>query len=403
MQIDLTLSQTLLENLGVEIGFYSVDGRIIFLNKAARAELNLSLDKISGGRIGEVFGHDWEALLLGRFSDLVASREVGMYSDTAQLSVGPRDLLSTYTLITEADGAITGILIAARDVTELKETQRSLVESHRFLETCQQMGKLTTFRINLESGVWAASDDVCHMLGCTPDQHYRLEDFESQLLPEDRDQWTSELKEVMRSGGTAEFDCRLKHLRTDAILSVRIGVWRGDSGAEQPNIISGVIRNISEFRAVEHQLIELAEKLRLEGEELSRKNIALTEFLSTINGEREKYRHEICESIRSRFTPFAARLLAAEKLTPAMQRELDGIFVLLNSGLAQSFTKLQSRLTPREFLICGFIKDGLSSKEIADALNVTVQTVEKHRYNLRRKLQLNKSDLNLATYLRQSL
>ena len=45
-------------------------------------------------------------------------------------------------------------------------------------------------------------------------------------------------------------------------------------------------------------------------------------------------------------------------------------------------------LSPREVEIVAFIQKGLSSKEIADLLSVSVKTIEVHRYNILRKLNL---------------
>jgi two-component system invasion response regulator UvrY len=45
-------------------------------------------------------------------------------------------------------------------------------------------------------------------------------------------------------------------------------------------------------------------------------------------------------------------------------------------------------LSHREIEIIAFIKKGFSSKEIADALNISVKTVEVHRYNILKKLNL---------------
>src|SRR5439155_7512826 len=45
-------------------------------------------------------------------------------------------------------------------------------------------------------------------------------------------------------------------------------------------------------------------------------------------------------------------------------------------------------LSQREIEIISFIKQGFSSKEIGDQLNISVKTVEVHRYNILRKLNL---------------
>jgi len=45
-------------------------------------------------------------------------------------------------------------------------------------------------------------------------------------------------------------------------------------------------------------------------------------------------------------------------------------------------------LTPNELKLCAYLRMNLSSKEIAQLLNITVKGVEVARYRLRRKLQL---------------
>ncbi len=45
-------------------------------------------------------------------------------------------------------------------------------------------------------------------------------------------------------------------------------------------------------------------------------------------------------------------------------------------------------ISKRELDIIGFLKQGLSSKEIAQSINLSVKTVEVHRYNILKKLSL---------------
>lgn len=58
-------------------------------------------------------------------------------------------------------------------------------------------------------------------------------------------------------------------------------------------------------------------------------------------------------------------------------------------------------LSQREIEIIAFIKRGFSSKEIADALNISVKTVEVHRYNILKKLNL-KNSAALVNFINNS-
>jgi len=55
-------------------------------------------------------------------------------------------------------------------------------------------------------------------------------------------------------------------------------------------------------------------------------------------------------------------------------------------------------LTEREMQIINFIKEGLSSKEIASGLNISLKTVEVHRHNILKKLKL-KNSASLVNFI----
>jgi two-component system invasion response regulator UvrY len=58
-------------------------------------------------------------------------------------------------------------------------------------------------------------------------------------------------------------------------------------------------------------------------------------------------------------------------------------------------------LSARESGVIALIKEGMSSKEIAEVLAISTKTVEVHRYNILRKLNL-KNTASLVNYINQS-
>jgi DNA-binding NarL/FixJ family response regulator len=55
-------------------------------------------------------------------------------------------------------------------------------------------------------------------------------------------------------------------------------------------------------------------------------------------------------------------------------------------------------LSSRELQIIGFVRKGATSKDIASVLNITFRTVETHRYNILKKLQV-KNSTSLVNYM----
>ena len=67
------------------------------------------------------------------------------------------------------------------------------------------------------------------------------------------------------------------------------------------------------------------------------------------------------------------------------------------------FNKLKDRfpdLTPNELKLCAYLKMNLSTKEIAQLMNITIKAVEVGRYRLRKKLHI-QPETNLYDFLIQ--
>ena len=73
-------------------------------------------------------------------------------------------------------------------------------------------------------------------------------------------------------------------------------------------------------------------------------------------------------------------------------------FTNRNSEFIERLDKAHPTLTRTQFKVCLYLYSGYSSKDIAEQLNLTKQSVENHRYRLRKKFHLNKLQ-NLMTYL----
>ena len=92
---------------------------------------------------------------------------------------------------------------------------------------------------------------------------------------------------------------------------------------------------------------------------------------------------------------------------PALKPDdIDKVRVGLSRILGEEIDDFQnnlSRLSPRELDISEMIKKGMSTKEIASGLDLSPETVHKHRQSIRKKLQIDSRGVSLASYLRTRL
>jgi DNA-binding CsgD family transcriptional regulator len=82
-------------------------------------------------------------------------------------------------------------------------------------------------------------------------------------------------------------------------------------------------------------------------------------------------------------------------LRDSMVHALDSVL----EGDSSDFVKLAGILTTREIQICDLIRSGLTSKQIGAALQVSAETVEASRANIRKKIGLRHSHERLTTWL----
>ncbi len=143
-----------------------------------------------------------------------------------------------------------------------------------------------------------------------------------------------------------------------------------------------------------------AEELLLEQRvSLEQKNIALKEILVQIELEKKGIKDAVMENVTNIVFPSLDKLKARSKHKEQIEIVKDNLKSVTSSfGSRIGDSKLS--LTPREMELCNYIKEGLSSKDIAALQNISLQTVHKHRYKIRKKLGILNDDVNLVTYLK---
>jgi PAS domain S-box-containing protein len=160
-------------------------------------------------------------------------------------------------------------------------------------------------------------------------------------------------------------------------------------------------RDITERKEFEEILRRKTEELKVERETLIEKNIALKQILDHIASEKKAYSHKLHRELEKAIMPIIKKL--SKKIDKKWLADIESLESALNGILARDqadFEGRYSKLTSRESEICALIKEGTTSKQISQSLNISLATVLKHREIIRKKLGITNIDISLATYLR---
>lgn len=151
---------------------------------------------------------------------------------------------------------------------------------------------------------------------------------------------------------------------------------------------------------------DITERMQSEME-LKKKTSELEDINTALNillKKREKDNQEIEQKIYSNcdlmILPFLHKL--RNSLSDDLQQRLVDILEASLKEILSPFAKKLSdpliMLTPSEIQIASMIKQGLANKEIAQTLSISKRTIETHRANIRKKLDLKNKKLNLKSY-----
>ncbi len=159
-------------------------------------------------------------------------------------------------------------------------------------------------------------------------------------------------------------------------------------------------REIEEHKKSEKELIDSKAELKMQKIALENKNMVLGEIIAQIEIEKNKIKEEISVNVERIIYPLLERLNSENGATSyinLIRNHLEN----LTSSYGKNITKMNYKMTPREIELCNMIKSGLSSKDISKISNISIKTVDKHRRNIRKKLDITKRKVNLTSLLRE--
>jgi PAS domain S-box-containing protein len=169
----------------------------------------------------------------------------------------------------------------------------------------------------------------------------------------------------------------------------------------KPTAVLEFSTDTTEHRQAELALIERGNELENKTHELEEVNAALRVLLKHRDEDKKGLEDKVVANVKKLVFPYV------EKLNNSRLNDRQMVYLnIIKSNLEDIITpflhQLSSKysdLTPNEIQVAGFVKEGKTTKEIAELSNSSTGAINFHRNNLRKKLGLRNSKTNLRSFL----
>lgn len=158
---------------------------------------------------------------------------------------------------------------------------------------------------------------------------------------------------------------------------------------------------ITALKVTEKALKKSQETLMEQKQSLEEANIAMKVLLKQREQDKLDLEKKVLSNVKDLVLPYVDKLKNA-RLKPkdrTLVEIVDEHLQDIISPMLQRLSNASLILTPQEMQVAALVKDGRTSQEIADILNVAETTVNFHRKNLRIKFGLRNKRTNLRSYL----
>jgi PAS domain S-box-containing protein len=139
----------LLESAPWAIGYYDMKGKLVVCNTLAARNLGGVPGDFEGKMVEELFGPPWPRVVRERMRAAAGQEEMQSYEDQMTLVTGTRWYATTYSRVRNTEGRIVGVQIVSADITEQKETEKSLREQQNVLTHLSRVASLGELTSNI--------------------------------------------------------------------------------------------------------------------------------------------------------------------------------------------------------------------------------------------------------------
>jgi len=161
------------------------------------------------------------------------------------------------------------------------------------------------------------------------------------------------------------------------------------------------VRQLQEVEKRYMAFLDTNEKLSMNKMMLEESNTALRVLLKKRDEDRVETEEKMIYNVKELIKPYIEKLKETE--LSALQSALLSVVELNIDDIISPFVRDMSlkfmKLTPMEIQVANLIKQGKTTKQIAELMNLSGRTIETHRKKIRTKIGIGNKKANLRSHL----
>jgi PAS domain S-box-containing protein len=366
-------------------------GEFTYISPVVKNVLGYEPDEITGMHFLKLVHQEDHNLLTRKFSEL---RE-GVVSQDEYRVIGKSGnvkwVRSQTSPILDIGGFAggRGILV---DITEHKRAEEAL---HRVKENFRRSlveSPLGVRIVTSEGETIYANPAILDIYGYDSIEELNTTPIRNRYTRESYDEFRIR-REKRRQGVDVPSEYTVDIIRKDGGVR-HLRVFRKEILWDDERQYQVIYQDITEHKRAEEALVA-------KSGQLEETNTALRVLLQHMKDDQQKIERRITANIRKLVLPNLEKLRGLN-LNGLQASCLDIVTVNLlqvTSPFLQNLAACFADFTPREIQVANMIRQGKTSKEIANIFNTSIRNIDFHRDNIRKKLGLNHQKSNLRTFL----
>ncbi len=377
------------------IGIYQFDekGKFIFLNDAYVKILGYNKADLLDRHLNVVIPEK-EIPDSGKIIEKALSGELWKGEVSAKHKLGHKVPVNISMVAMKKNGAVLGVHGSMEDITKRKRAENALRASEEKARALLNATTATAILADKEGIILAINKAGAKRIGKSVDEIIGTCSYD-YISHETRELRKAEVDEVIQTG----LPMRNEHENEGVIFDQNIYPMFDKNGTV--NGIANFLLDVTERRRAEEELIEKKKELEIKSVDLEEVNTALRVLLRTREEDKKVLEGKVLFSVKDLIMPYIEKL----KMRVNDQRHesyLDIIESNLNDIVSPFMTAKATelyKLTPTQIHVANFVKQGKSTKQIAEILHLSTSTIDSHRNTIRKKLGITNKNLNLRSFL----